>query len=63
QGFVERLYLNALGRAGDTEGIAYWTGALDAGALSRAGVVVGFALSDEMMAKLTPFVADGIVFA
>ncbi len=63
QGFVERFYINALDRAGDAEGIAHWTGVLDAGALSRAGVVMGFAFSNEMTAKLAPSLADGIVFA
>ena len=62
QGFVERLYLNALDRAGDAEGIAHWTGALEAGALSRADVVAGFAMSHEMAVKLTPFAADGVAF-
>ena len=63
QGFVERLYLNAFGRPGDTEGIAHWTSALDAGALSRADVVTGFAASNEMTSKLTPLAADGVLFA
>ncbi len=62
QGFVERLYLNALDRAGEAEGIAHWTRGLDAGALSRADVVAGFAFSLEMTAKLTPLAADGVVF-
>jgi hypothetical protein len=61
-GFVEQLYLNALDRPGEAEGIAHWTGALDAGALSRADVVAGFALSLEMTAKLTPLAVDGVVF-
>ena len=61
-GFVEQLYLNALGRPGECEGLAHWAGALDAGALSRAEVVAGFASSDEMMAKLTLGVEDGVVF-
>lgn len=61
-GFVERLYLNALDRAGDGEGVAHWTGALDAGALSRADVATGFAMSHEMAVKLTPFVMDGAAF-
>jgi hypothetical protein len=59
---VERLYLNALDRAGEAEGIAHWTRGLDAGALSRADVVAGFAFSLEMTAKLTPLAADGVVF-
>lgn len=62
QGFVERLYLNALDRPGEAEGIARWTSVLDVGAASRAGVVAGFAFSEEMTAKLTPLAADGLVF-
>ena len=62
EGFVERLYLNAFYRPVEAEGLARWTGALDAGALSRAGVVAGFAFSPEMTTKLTPVAADGIVF-
>jgi hypothetical protein len=61
-GFVERLYLNALDRPGDAEGIAHWTDGLAAGALSRAEVVVGFAFSAEMAAKLAPLAGEGIVF-
>jgi hypothetical protein len=63
RGFVEQLYLNALDRPGDEEGIAHWTGALDAGALSRAEVVADFAFSHEMAVKLTPYTEDGIIFA
>lgn len=44
--FVEAVYRNALGRAGDAEGVAYWTGQLDAGA-SRAAVAAGFSESTE----------------
>jgi len=62
RGFVERLYLNALDRPGDEEGIAHWTGALDAGVVSRADVVSGFAMSQEMAVKLTPFAEDGLAF-
>ena len=62
RGFVERLYPNALDRPGDGQGVAYWTGALDAGAASRAEVVAAFAFSDEMTAKLTPLAADGVLF-
>ena len=60
QGFVERLYLNALDRPGEGDGLAHWTDALDAGALSRAEVVAGFAFSNEMTAKLTSLAADAI---
>ena len=62
EGFVEQLYLNSLDRPGEGEGLAHWIGALDAGALSRAEVVAGFAFSLEMTTKLTPLAADGVVF-
>jgi serralysin len=61
--FVEQLYRTALDREADPEGAAAWTGALDAGLASRAGVALGFAGSVEMTVKLTPFVADGILLA
>jgi hypothetical protein len=35
ESFVRLLYLNALDRPGEAEGIAAWTGALNAGSLSR----------------------------
>ena len=60
QGFVERLYFNALDRPGEGEGLAHWAGALEAGALSRAEVAVGIASSHETAVKLTPYAADGV---
>lgn len=63
RGFVERLYLNALDRPGDADGIAHWTGQLDAGAVSRPDVVSAFAFSHEMAIKLTPIASGGILFA
>ena len=45
--FVDALYANTLHRAPDANGSALWTGALDSGALSRAGAVVGFSESQE----------------
>ncbi|PZW50957.1 hemolysin type calcium-binding protein [Humitalea rosea] len=62
-GFVAQLYLNALDRPGDAGGIAYWDGLLDAGAITRADVVAGFAFSNEMTAAITPYVTDGVFFA
>jgi len=49
-GFVQALYQNTLHRAGDTAGVAGWTGALAAGA-TRAQVVVGFSESAEHKAN------------
>jgi endoglucanase len=61
--FVDLLYRNVLDRAADADGLAFWGGALDAGRVSRAEVVHGFAFSDEMTGKVIPLVSDGIAFA
>jgi Ca2+-binding RTX toxin-like protein len=49
--FVSALYQNALGRAADTEGFAFWTSKLDASGghaqMTRAEVAAAIALSDE----------------
>lgn len=63
EGFVSRLYPIALDRTADAAGQAYWTSALDSGAVQRRDVVQGFAYSDEMTLKLLPLVGDGIAFA
>ncbi|WP_428151125.1 DUF4214 domain-containing protein [Brevundimonas sp.] len=46
QQFVEQLYLFNLNRTGDAQGIAAWTGQLNAGA-SRASVLIAFSESAE----------------
>lgn len=61
--FVDLLYRNVLDRGADPAGLAAWAGGLDAGRLTRADVVHGLAFSDEMTAKIAPFVSDGIAFA
>lgn len=45
--FVERVYLNVLGRAGEPSGTDFWTAELDAGRRSRGVVMVGFSESPE----------------
>ncbi len=45
--FVALLYGNVLHRAPDAGGLASWTGALNAGTLTRAQVVTGFSESAE----------------
>jgi hypothetical protein len=61
--FVEKVYTQALGRAADDAGLAFWTGKLAgsaaAPALSRAEVLTSIALSDEHRAHATG--ADGAV--
>ncbi|HJT31131.1 MAG TPA: DUF4214 domain-containing protein [Pirellulales bacterium] len=46
-GWVQALYERLLNRPADTQGLQYWTGKLDSGAMTRAQVVLGFELSHE----------------
>lgn len=45
--FVNQLYLNVQDRPGEAGGVAFWTGQLDSGAITRGGVVLGFSESKE----------------
>ncbi|HMJ78558.1 MAG TPA: DUF4214 domain-containing protein, partial [Iamia sp.] len=45
--FVERIYLNGLGRPGEPAGVAYWTAELDSGRRNRGTVMRGFSESTE----------------
>ena len=47
QGFVTLVYQNVLGRLPDAGGLAYWTGLLNSGSLTRGQVMVGFSESLE----------------
>jgi hypothetical protein len=51
RGFVRLLYRNVLGRTADSGGESYWTGQLDDGRMTRAGVVVAFSESAEHRAR------------
>jgi hypothetical protein len=46
--FVDQLYQNVLGRAGDAAGRDFWNGALNAGT-SRADVLVAFSENAEAL--------------
>ena len=60
--FVSLLYHNVLGRQAESAGLAAWTGTLDIGSLSRAGVLVGFSESLEHQILLTPKIeASGVI--
>jgi hypothetical protein len=48
--FVNLIYTNVLGRAGDQGGIDYWTDQLDRGAKTRGQVMVGYSESNEYKA-------------
>lgn len=49
--FVQQLYQNVLGRAGDAGGENYWTAELDSGRQTRAQVVLGFSESPENVSR------------
>ncbi len=51
--FAERLYTKALGRAGEKEGIEYWTLQIAAGACTPKDAAKSFFLSDEYKRKRT----------
>ncbi len=49
--FAERCYSILLGRPGDPDGVAYWSGQLRAGMTTGASVVNGFVTSPEFAAR------------
>lgn len=59
QAFVEQLYVFALGRTGDSGGVANWVNALNGG-MSRGQVVVGFSESAENQIRTAPTLAAGL---
>ncbi len=60
RGFVEQLYRNVLDREGDAGGIAYWSQQLEAGAMTRGGVLAGFSESAEHVERLRAPVEAGL---
>lgn len=58
--FVSALYSNALHRAPDAAGFAYWTGQLESGAISRNAMLAAFSESPEHVAQLVGAVQDGV---
>ncbi len=50
--FIDRLYLNVLGRPGDSEGRDFWVGELDAGA-SRGRIMLQFSNSPEFITRVS----------
>lgn len=57
---VDHLYHNVLHRAGDPEGVAFWTRGLENG-LPIADLLQGFAVSSENHSLVDPKIAQGIV--
>lgn len=57
--FVELIYHNVLDRPGDAQGLAYWTGLLTSGTLTRGGVVLNISLSPEFTGR-HPYPSDAV---
>jgi hypothetical protein len=57
--FLEGLYDRAFGRAGDAEGMAFWTSQLAAG-LDRALVAQAFVVAEESVTPLQQLAAEGL---
>lgn len=62
QEFVERVYENVLGRPGEADGVAYWTGELEAG-LSRGALMTRFSESPEYRAGQRIWVDTVVIVA
>jgi hypothetical protein len=60
--YVDKLYQNVLGRAGDAGGVAYWNQQLDAGNISKAATLVAFATLAEGASIVAPLIANGIPY-
>jgi hypothetical protein len=60
--YVDKLYQNVLGRAGESGGVAYWNQELDAGNISKAAVLVQFATLAEGAANVASLIANGIPY-
>jgi Ca2+-binding RTX toxin-like protein len=60
QTYVEELYRTALNREGEAAGVASWTNALNAGAVTRADVLAGFSEAAEHIELLRPAVEAGL---
>ena len=60
--FVTRVYQNVLGREPDTDGLNYWTGQLDSGAMNRGEMMVAFSESAEYQAGIASEISVTIVY-
>lgn len=60
--YVDQLYLNVLGRPGESGGVAYWNAELNAGNRSKAEVLVQFATLPEGAALVADLIANGISY-
>lgn len=58
-GFVEQIYRNVLGRAGEAEGVGYWTDLVVSGELSRGEMVLYVSQSNEFR-RQHEYPSDGV---
>ncbi len=61
--FVERVYQNVLGRAGERSGVDYWTSELDSRRRNRGTVMTGFSESPEYRTRTNAEVQVALVYA
>jgi hypothetical protein len=59
--FVERVYVNVLGRPGEPDGVTYWTDQLTSGARTRGTVMTGFSESPEYRTRMRASVDVAVV--
>lgn len=62
QTFVDSLYENILGRAGDPEGRTYWISEIEKGNKSESQVLANFSESDENVALIGLSIHDGFAY-
>lgn len=60
--YVNKIYQNVLVREGETGGLAYWIGEMDAGRASKAQALVQFATLPEGAGIVAPLIANGIPY-
>jgi len=60
--YINNLYQNVLGRAGDAGGVAYWNQEMDAGRVSKAAALVAFATLPEGASLVANLIANGIQY-
>ena len=58
--FINLLYQNVLGRSADFDGLAYYQNHFNAGTMSRAAALIGFAESPENITLVASKIEDGI---
>lgn len=57
--YVDQLYLNVLGRKGETGGVTYWNDVLDSGKATKDTVLIGFAGSPENVSGTAAHIDHG----